>query len=95
MRDFILANAALLLVLYLALSFVVFLLYGADKSKARRGKRRISEFCLLAFAFCFGALGAIAGMLVFRHKTKHAKFVVLVPLFLVLQTAALALALIL
>ena len=50
----------------------------------------------LAFNFtltmCFFCLGAFAGMQIFRHKTKHLRFQILVPLFLVLHIVALVLA---
>lgn len=88
MREFLLANAFPLLCVYWAVNFLTFLLYGIDKRKSQRGKWRISEACLLGFAFFFGAFGAFLGMRVFRHKTKHKKFVILVPLFLILQVAA-------
>ena len=64
---------------YAALNFIVFLLYGIDKAKARRGKWRISEAALL-LAAVFGPVGALLGMVIFHHKTRKAKFCVLVPL---------------
>ena len=58
--------------LYLfAVSIVAFILYGVDKSRAKNGKWRISEDVLLGIAVIGGSIGAILGMLVFRHKTKH------------------------
>ena len=54
----------------LAFSILAFLLYGIDKSRAKRGRWRISERFLLAVGFCGGAMGALFGMAVFRHKTK-------------------------
>ena len=53
------------------LSLAAFLLYGADKRRARRGKRRIPEATLLGIGILFGAAGALLGMNLFRHKTKH------------------------
>ncbi len=46
-------------------------LYGIDKSKAKRRKWRIKEAVLLGFGFFGGAVGALLGMVIFRHKTKH------------------------
>lgn len=69
------------------MSLIAFALYGWDKHKAIYGKRRISEFALLAWAFLGGAFGALCGMILFRHKTKHTKFIILVPLFLAIQLA--------
>lgn len=55
----------------------------ADKQFARRHRRRISEAALLLPAFLGGSAGALAGMLLFHHKTKKPKFTVTVPLLLV------------
>lgn len=62
-----------------------FILMGVDKKKAIKKQWRIRESTLLFSAFCFGALGSLLGMLLFRHKTKHLKFIILVPTFLVIQ----------
>lgn len=59
-----------------------FLLMRADKEKARRGDWRIPERTLLGCAVLGGSLGAIAGMRLFRHKTRHAKFYLGLPLIL-------------
>ena len=68
-------------------NLVVFVLYGADKSKAKKKKRRISEKTLLMTAFFMGSIGALFGMALLRHKTKHWKFKILVPLFVVVNIA--------
>ncbi len=69
------------------INVITFFTYGLDKLKARRHAWRIPEKVLLGMALCLGSLGALAGMLLFHHKTKHWYFVVFVPLFLLLQTA--------
>ena len=73
------------LVFYAIMTVVTFALYGADKSKAKKGKWRIPEKTLLLFAACFGGLGAFLGMKIFRHKTKHTSFKILVPVFMIIQ----------
>ncbi len=78
---------SLLLVLLAAMNLLAFALYGIDKLKAKRGAWRIPESTLLLVAFLGGSLGAFLGMELFRHKTKHAKFKILVPLFLILHIA--------
>lgn len=70
---------------YLVWNILVFFLYGADKRKARRGNWRVSEKTLLLSAVLMGGAGALLGMRVFRHKTKHIKFQVGVPLALILN----------
>jgi uncharacterized membrane protein YsdA (DUF1294 family) len=64
----------------LALSLLSFALFGWDKRLARQEKRRISEFNLLGYTFIGGALGSFAGMRVFRHKSQHLHFKILVPI---------------
>ncbi len=57
-----------------SMSAISFLLYGADKRRAKRGEWRIKESVLLGFSFLGGAVGALLGMKVFRHKTQHVYF---------------------
>ncbi len=64
---------------------VVFIMYGIDKARSKRGLRRVSEKTLLLSAAAMGAVGALAGMYAFRHKTKHARFTVGVPALLILN----------
>jgi len=64
-------------------NLITFLVMGVDKRKAVKGRRRISESSLLAFAFILGGSGILTGMIVFRHKTKKALFLILVPLALI------------
>lgn len=73
------------LVFYALMTIVTFILYGVDKGKAKKGRWRIPEKTLLLFAACFGGLGAFLGMKIFRHKTKHTSFKILVPTFMIIQ----------
>ena len=68
-------------------NLIVFALYASDKRKAGKDKRRISEATLLTCAFLMGALGALFGMYMLRHKTKHLSFKILVPFALVANVA--------
>ena len=70
------------LVLINAAAFLLMLL---DKQKARRGAWRIPEKTLLTIAILGGSAGAIIGMYMFRHKTRHLKFALGLPLILALQ----------
>ncbi len=53
------------------MSVIALFLYGIDKAKAKAHKWRIKEAVLLGFGFFGGAPGALLGMSLFRHKTKH------------------------
>lgn len=63
----------------------------ADKKKARRGAWRIPEATLLGIAVFGGSIGAIIGMYLFRHKTRHLKFSLGLPLILAVQIGLLTL----
>ena len=79
-------------ILLLIWNIVVLLIYGLDKMKARRSKRRIRESTLLTVAFLLGGIGAMFGMVLFNHKTSKTKFRLLVPLYAVLSIALVHLA---
>lgn len=73
-------------IIYIILiNLAAFIMFGADKARAVRGKWRISEAALIVSALLGGSVGALAGMRVFHHKTKHRKFTIGVPVILVLQ----------
>lgn len=75
-----------LILLYLIIiNALSFLLMLADKHKARKNLWRIPERTLFAAAFFGGSIGSIAGMYLFRHKTKHWYFVVGMPAILLAQ----------
>ena len=61
---------------------------GLDKLRAVKGEWRISERSLFLLAAAGGSAGALAGMFLFRHKTKHMSFRIGLPLILLLQLAA-------
>ena len=85
-------NGWIVYVIVIALwNIITFALYGADKQKARKNERRISEATLILCAFLIGGMGAVLGMSVFRHKTKHLKFKLLVPIAFILNIVVVAL----
>ena len=51
-------------------NLLVFMIYGIDKSKARKGAWRIREKYLLSFAFLCGGFGAWLAGVTFHHKTR-------------------------
>ena len=62
-----------------------FLIMLIDKRKAIKNRWRIPERTMFTVAILGGSLGVYAGMQTFRHKTKHDKFTIGVPLILSLQ----------
>ena len=74
------------IVIYLAaINVITFIMFGSDKARAAKGRWRISESALILAALLGGSIGALAGMRIFHHKTKHRKFTIGIPVILALQ----------
>ena len=79
----------LIILIYLAaVNLFGLIIMGVDKSRAKRRKWRIPEATLFLVAIIGGSIGSIAGMYLFRHKTKHWYFMVGMPVILGLQIIA-------
>ena len=74
------------------INLVTLALYGLDKKLAKSDQWRISERTLLLAAFAGGGAGALAGMELFRHKTRKPAFRILVPVSIGLWVIILAVA---
>lgn len=71
------------LVVYLIIiNAIAFILMLVDKYKAKKNLWRIPEATLMGFAAAGGSVGALAGMYLVRHKTKHLKFTIGIPILL-------------
>lgn len=70
---------------FIIINIISFVTMYIDKERARTHKWRIPEGRLFLFATVFGSIGVLAGMRVFRHKTKHMKFVIGIPCILIIQ----------
>ncbi|HML75164.1 MAG TPA: DUF1294 domain-containing protein [Anaerohalosphaeraceae bacterium] len=70
----------------ITLSFVTFLFYGYDKHQAVRHGGRIPEAVLNGLALAGGTPGALAGQVVFRHKTRKLSFRAVFIMIAVVQT---------
>lgn len=64
-----------------------FLSMLVDKFKAKKNLWRIPESTLLTIAVFGGSVGSLLGMYTVRHKTKHKKFTIGIPLILAAQVA--------
>ena len=76
-----------LLVWLAVINLLTFIVYGADKRRARKGKWRVPEKTLFLLPVLGGSIGALLGMRVFHHKTKHWYFVWGIPAILLAQIA--------
>lgn len=75
-----------MLLTYLTIINIIgFFSMGIDKYKAVHHKWRIPEKTLFIIALMGGSAGSIAGMQLFRHKTKHPSFFIGMPVILILQ----------
>lgn len=76
------------IVIYLLImNLFTFLIMGIDKKKAKKGSWRVPEKTLFTLVILGGGIGGIAGMYVFRHKTKKMKFIIGFPLIIIMQIA--------
>ena len=75
------------IIMYLiAINLITLLAMYIDKQKAKKSKRRISEKTLFTLVFLGGGIGGIAGMYIFRHKTKKTRFIIGFPAIVIFQT---------
>ena len=77
----------IVLIYLLIINASAMLVMLADKLAARKNLWRIPERTLLALAILGGSVGALLAMYAFRHKTRHLKFSLGLPVILALQIA--------
>lgn len=70
---------------YVVMNIFAFILYGVDKRRAIKKEWRISERSLILVSVMGGAFGAFVGMYVFRHKIRHIKFQLIIPLTVIVH----------
>ncbi|MDQ2087470.1 DUF1294 domain-containing protein [Herbivorax sp. ANBcel31] len=66
-------------------NIITFAMMKMDKTRAEKSKWRIREKTIFTSAFLLGAFGVLAGMKMFRHKTKHLSFKIGIPVIVVLN----------
>lgn len=74
-----------LIFLIIIMGVVTFLIWGFDKYRARTHGWRVPERWLFALILTGGSLGALAGMVVFHHKTRKPIFWFLVVVSLIVH----------
>ena len=87
MRNFV----VLFLIFYAILAAVSVALTVLDKRAAVKGKWRVPEATLMLLGLCGGALPMFVAMRTIRHKTKHMKFMIGLPLEMALHVALICL----
>ena len=70
------------------ISLISIIVTAADKVKAKRVSRRVPEATLMLLSVLGGSLAMLITMIIIRHKTKHPKFTVGIPVIIVLQIVA-------
>ena len=73
----------------LSINIIAFFATVIDKNNAKKGKWRISENTLLTIALLGGSITMFFVMRIIRHKTLHNKFMIGLPIIIVLQCAVL------
>ena len=74
-----------LLIIYFCFSLLAVCLTVYDKYAAKRKKARIPEKTLFLTALFGGSLAMYIAMLVIRHKTKHKRFMIGLPVIALAQ----------
>ena len=75
----------------LAVNLIAFTVFGWDKRCAKKQRRRVPERTLFSLAAMGGSIGALLGMRMFHHKTRHNSFRFGIPAILLVQLAVLGL----
>lgn len=87
MADLLASPVGVLAVWLAAINVVTLAVYGVDKRRARRGAWRVKERTLFVLPLLGGSVGALVGMRLFHHKTRHWYFVWGIPAILLAQVA--------
>ena len=74
---------------FAALSIISVIVCVSDKQRARRGKWRVSEAALFTLSLLGGAVAMLFTMKSIHHKTRHKRFMIGLPLIIILQLAVL------
>ena len=75
----------ILMVYVIAINAFAFTIYGVDKLQAIKSRQRVRETTLFFMALIGGSIGALCGMIAFRHKIRKMYFVLGIPFMLVMN----------
>lgn len=74
-----------IIIYVITINLIAFLAMYIDKKKAQKGRWRIKESNLFMLVLLGGGIGGIAGIYIFRHKTKKMQFVIGFPAILIIE----------
>ena len=78
---------------FVIISAVAVMITAYDKFASKYVKRaRIPEVMLMAFSVAGGSIAMLVTMLTIRHKTRKFKFMIGIPIIIIVQVIALAIA---
>ncbi len=84
--DFVMDTVKWCITLYFVIINIISVIITVyDKRAARKHKRRVPEKELMMFSVLGGSLCMYITMITIRHKTKHPKFMIGIPLIFVLE----------
>lgn len=78
-------NIQNIIIYFIIINIITFFAMWLDKRKAIKGQWRTSETTLLTLVLLGGGIGGIAGMYLFKHKTKKLRFSVGFPAILIFE----------
>lgn len=85
----------LLFVYFILISIITVILTVYDKIAAKKRAFRISEATLILCGLFGGAVAELVTMLIIRHKTRHIKFMLGLPVLILVQVSAFVTAIVL
>ena len=74
----------------IVISLIAAIVTAADKKLAKQGRRRVPERTLFLISAMGGSLAMYLTMKAVRHKTKHKRFMIGIPLIMLVQAALIA-----
>lgn len=79
-------NYELYFLIYIVLiNSITFMVYGADKNRARNKQWRIPELTLILLCLIGGAIGGLISMVIYKHKLSKKRFYIGVPLIIIIN----------
>lgn len=79
-----------LFIYLIVINLIAVIITVVDKLYAKAHSHRISEKTLFLISIAGGSVAMFITMFIIRHKTRHTKFMIGIPLIIILQLIAVA-----